>query len=137
MAEKEYICAYPNCLHHGEKVSASESVVIGNKHYHWDCAALKQEIQDCASTYVEYANNMTSEQEHRRLLETMKDIPNIMISGYDSQLYQQILCEQYGFWKYEMGEKAVTMGVSLYGEARTRKMECIWTSYPIKGAFKQ
>ena len=86
---------------------------------------------------AEYANNMTSEQEHRRLLETMKDIPNIMISGYDSQLYQQILCEQYGFWKYEMGEKAVTMGVSLYGEARTRKMECIWTSYPIKGAFKQ
>ncbi len=86
---------------------------------------------------VEYENNMTSEKEHRRLLEAMKDIPNIMISGYDSQLYQQILCEQYGFWRYEMGEKAVTMGTSRYGEAKKRKMECIWTSYPVKGAFKQ
>ena len=86
---------------------------------------------------AEYANNMTSEQEHQRLLEAIKDIPNIMISGYDSQLYQQILCEQYGFWKYEMGEKAISMNMSLYGEERKRKMECIWTSYPIKGAFMQ
>lgn len=71
MAEKEYICAYPNCLHHGEKVSASESVVIGNKHYHWDCAALKQEIQDCASTYVEYVNDKTLYPTTMRILNTM------------------------------------------------------------------
>ena len=58
MPEKEYVCAYPHCLHHGEKVLASESVVIGKKHYHWDCATLKQEIQDCANTYIEYTEDL-------------------------------------------------------------------------------
>lgn len=71
MAEKEYICAYPNCLHHGEKVLATESVVIGKKHYHWDCAALKQEIQDCANTYIEYMNDKTQYPIVMRILNTM------------------------------------------------------------------
>ena len=53
MAEKEYVCAYKYCLHHGEKVKASESVVINKKHYHWDCAGIKQEIQDCVNSYME------------------------------------------------------------------------------------
>lgn len=58
MADKEYVCAYKkHCLHHGEKVKASESVVINKKHYHWDCAAMKQEIQDCANTYIGYVED--------------------------------------------------------------------------------
>ena len=32
--EREYVCAYKYCLHHGQKVKASESVVINKKHYH-------------------------------------------------------------------------------------------------------
>lgn len=60
MADKEYVCAYKeHCLHHGAKVKASESVVINKKHYHWDCAAMKQEIQDCANTYIEYIDDKT------------------------------------------------------------------------------
>ena len=59
MADKEYICAYNRCLHHGEKVKASDSVVINKKHYHWDCAAIKQEIQDCVNTYMEYIEDKT------------------------------------------------------------------------------
>ena len=55
--EKELVCAYKHCLHHGEKVKASESVVINKKHYHWDCAAIKQEIQDCANTYIGYVDD--------------------------------------------------------------------------------
>lgn len=52
MKDKEYICAYKYCLHHGEKVKAPESVVINKKHYHWDCAAKKQEIKECADLYI-------------------------------------------------------------------------------------
>ena len=71
MLEKEYVCAYPHCLHHGEKVLASESVVIGKKHYHWDCATLKQEIQDCANTYIEYTEDKTQYPMAMRILNTM------------------------------------------------------------------
>ena len=53
MQDKEFSCAYKYCLHHGEKVKASESVVINKKHYHWDCAALKQEIKRCVDAYME------------------------------------------------------------------------------------
>ncbi len=71
MPEKEYVCAYPHCLHHGEKVFASESVVIGKKHYHWDCAMLKQEILDCANTYIEYIEDKTQYPVVLRILNTM------------------------------------------------------------------
>ena len=59
MKEKEYTCAYPNCLHKGEKVSSEESVIIGKKHYHWDCAQIKREIQDCAELYVNRCGDKT------------------------------------------------------------------------------
>lgn len=53
MAEREYVCSYSHCLHNGEKVKQSESVVVGRKHYHWDCAATKQELEDIRNTYIE------------------------------------------------------------------------------------
>lgn len=59
MADREYVCAYKHCLHHGEKVKSSESVVINKRHYHWDCAGMKQEIQDCVSTYMTYKEDKT------------------------------------------------------------------------------
>lgn len=59
MADKEYVCAYKYCLHQGEKVKSSESVVINKKHYHWDCAAIKQEIQDCVTAYMECIQDKT------------------------------------------------------------------------------
>ena len=52
--EKEYICAYKYCLHHGDRVKDSESVVINRKHYHWDCAGMKQEITDCVKYPIAY-----------------------------------------------------------------------------------
>lgn len=57
--EKEYTCVYSHCLHHGEKVKASESVVISKKHYHWDCAELKQKINECANLYIEHGGDKT------------------------------------------------------------------------------
>lgn len=59
MADKEYVCAYNKCLHHGEKVKASEAVVIGKKHYHWDCIEIKQRIKECADTYIDYMDDKT------------------------------------------------------------------------------
>ena len=71
MPDKDYVCAYPHCLHHGEKVLASQSVVIGKKHYHWDCAALKQEIQDCAQTYIGYIDDKSQYPIVLRIINTM------------------------------------------------------------------
>lgn len=50
--EKEYVCGYKFCLHCGEKVKSSEAVMVGKKHFHWDCAATKQEITDLKDTYI-------------------------------------------------------------------------------------
>lgn len=59
MADKEFICAYKFCLHHGQKVKSTESVVISKKHYHWDCAEAKQKIKECVDLYMEYVEDKT------------------------------------------------------------------------------
>ena len=71
MADKEFTCAYKFCLHHGEKVKALESVVINKKHYHWDCAAIKQEINDCADLYIEYIDDKTQYPMVLRIINTL------------------------------------------------------------------
>lgn len=59
MADKEFVCGYNHCLHHGEKVKSSEAVVIGKKHYHWDCAETKQKISECVNLYIECIGDKT------------------------------------------------------------------------------
>lgn len=59
MADKEFICAYKYCLHHGQKVKAPESVMINKRHYHWDCAAIKQEIKECVDLYIDCIEDKT------------------------------------------------------------------------------
>lgn len=71
MADKEYVCAYKHCLHHGEKVKASESVVINKKHYHWDCAGMKQDIKDCVDTYMECIEDKTQYPIAFRIINTL------------------------------------------------------------------
>ena len=68
MADKEYVCAYKYCLHHGNRVKASESVVMNKKHYHWDCAAIKQEIKDCDAMYMEYIEDKEQYQIAMRII---------------------------------------------------------------------
>lgn len=53
MADKQYICGYNHCLHHGQPIKKSEAVMIGRKYYHWDCAEIKQKIKSCADMYIE------------------------------------------------------------------------------------
>lgn len=69
--EKEYVCAYKYCLHHGQKVKSSESVVINKKHYHWDCAAIKQEIKECVDTYMSYIEDQTQYPMVTRIINTL------------------------------------------------------------------
>ena len=72
MADKEYVCAYNKyCLHNGDKVKASESVVINKKHYHWDCAAMKQEIKECADLYMTYIDDKTQFPVVMKILNTL------------------------------------------------------------------
>lgn len=50
---KEYVCKYKYCLHKGEKIPESDVVLIGKNRYHWDCATVKQQIDDIKNTYFE------------------------------------------------------------------------------------
>ena len=59
MAEKMYVCGYKHCLHFGEKVSGNESVIIGKRHYHIDCAKLRKDIKECADLYMEKIEDKT------------------------------------------------------------------------------
>lgn len=78
-AEKEYACAYKYCLHHGQKIKSSESVVINKKRYHWDCAAMKQEIKECADTYMTYIEDQTQYPIVTRIINTLVFKDNIPI----------------------------------------------------------
>lgn len=60
MPEREYKCGYSHCFHNGQKVKSSEAVKIGNKYYHWDCAATKQEIDDIRNIYLDEIDNTAS-----------------------------------------------------------------------------
>src|SRR5574344_283298 len=76
MADRLYVCAYPNCLHHGEKVNSLDSVVISKKHYHWDCAAMKQEIADIRNTYINGIDNTSN-------IAILSKVLNDLIFKYD------------------------------------------------------
>lgn len=69
----------------------------------------------------------TTEDYHRKLCRSARRFPNILICGYESDLYAEEL-EQHGFCKYLIGERHVTAGSQ---EGRTAE-EFIWTSYKIK-----
>ena len=70
-ADKEYTCAYKYCLHHGQKVKSSESVVISKKHYHWDCALKRQEIKDCVDLYMSYREDQSQYPMATRIINTI------------------------------------------------------------------
>lgn len=59
MPDKEFVCAYKYCLHHGSKVKSSESVIVGKKHYHWDCADMRLRIKECVDAYMECVEDKT------------------------------------------------------------------------------
>ncbi len=71
MAERQYVCAYKYCLHHGQKVSSSESVVIAKRHYHLDCADMKQKIQSCAYIYLRLVEDKSQYPIVLRILNTL------------------------------------------------------------------
>jgi hypothetical protein len=71
MAEKMYVCGYKHCLYPNEKVKDSESVVIGKRHYHTDCAELRKNIKECTELYMEKIEDKTIYPAAVRIISTM------------------------------------------------------------------
>ena len=71
VADKKYICAYKHCLHHGDKVSPLESVMINKRHYHWDCAEIKQKIKNCVDLYISHIDDKTQYPMATRVINTL------------------------------------------------------------------
>lgn len=63
---------------------------------------------------------------HKRLCRSARRFKNVLICGYESELYKQEL-EDFGFYKTLIGTKAVTAG----SKSNIRAKEFIWTSYKI------
>ena len=68
---KTYVCGYSSCLHHGEPVAAKNSVVINKKHYHLDCAELKQTVKECVDIYIENRENKSDAAIANRIITNM------------------------------------------------------------------
>lgn len=71
MASKQYVCGYKYCLNNGEKVSSEESVLIGNRHYHKDCAEIKRRIIECAELYMSCIEDKTQYPTVLRIINTL------------------------------------------------------------------
>lgn len=70
----------------------------------------------------------TAEDFHRQLCQRVRQLKNVMICGFESDLYTEEL-EAHGFYKTLICEKYVSAS-SQKGERRKVK-EFIWTSYPV------
>ena len=71
--EREYVCAYKYCLHHGQKVKASESVVIKKKN---DPAAEEKCLKDNKSdTYSSGENSETGTSKEKDTSERKRIYP--------------------------------------------------------------
>lgn len=79
MADKEYVCAYKYCLHHGQKIKESEAVVVGRKKYHWDCAMTRQQIEECVALYMSYIEDKTQYPIARRAINSLVFKNNVPI----------------------------------------------------------
>lgn len=104
MTDKTYVCGYKYCLHHGEKVNASESVVVGKKHYHWDCAATKQEITDIKNTYIERIDDKADQR-------IVGKVINDLVFKYNKDLDYIRFCVNY---RADYGMKTKSPFVLLY-----------------------
>ena len=45
-------CSYGHCLHPETEVGDNEAVIISGKYYHWDCAQVKNDIQELRDIYI-------------------------------------------------------------------------------------
>ena len=79
---------------------------------------------------VNYVDSVrcTAEDFHRQLCQRVRQLKNVMICGFESDLYTEEL-EAHGFYKTLICEKYVSAS-SQKGERRKVK-EFIWTSYPV------
>lgn len=110
---KTYVCGYSNCLHHGEPVEADNSVVIGKKHYHPDCAKLKQTVKECVAIYMENRENKSDAAIANRIITNMVVKNNVPIDFIRRRIKRDIFYYEdksvfalYGlrkiFWQNEM-----------------------------------
>lgn len=77
--------------------------------------------------YVD-SDRCTAEDFHRQLCQRVRQLKNVMICGFESDLYTQEL-EAHGFYKTLICEKYVS--ASSQKGTRRKVKEFIWTSYPV------
>lgn len=51
------MCGYSHCLHKGEKVIDEDSVVVGKRRFHKDCAETRDYIEILKKLYFDYVEN--------------------------------------------------------------------------------
>lgn len=103
MAEKQYVCGYAHCLHHGQKISESEAVVVGKKRYHWDCAANRQQMERIRNTYFgELNEEVLDQEEEKNKFKILGKVLNDLIykNGVDIE-YVEFCINYYASYKWK------------------------------------
>jgi hypothetical protein len=83
MAGKEYKCGYKHCLHPDEKIPASESVVVGKRRLHKDCAELHSKIERIKRIYFDYIDGKS---DYVQVLGVINNL--IFVKKYDVDLVE-------------------------------------------------
>ena len=80
MAERMYVCGYKHCLHPNEKIPLQESVMVGKRRYHKDCAELHAKIEVIKRIYFDHLDNKSD------YVVVVGVINNLIFSkGYDAE----------------------------------------------------
>lgn len=51
---KSYVCQYRHCLHPGEKIPDEDSVLVGLRHFHKDCAEMNAKINTIKKIFFDH-----------------------------------------------------------------------------------
>ena len=94
MAERLYKCGYKHCLHPNEKVPLSESVQVGKRRYHKDCADLYSKIEQIKRIYFDYIDDKC---DYVQVVGVINNL--IFVKGYDADFvmfmmkYTAVFCQ--------------------------------------------
>jgi hypothetical protein len=72
--EKLYVCGYNHCLHKGDKVTEQDSVIVGKRRFHIDCAEVKGYIDTLKDMYFDHID------EKANYVEVLSVINNIVFT---------------------------------------------------------
>lgn len=81
-----------------------------------------------------YEKELTQKQQHEYVELLYDSKAKVLVCGYDNQIYNRVLLNPdgpYKWYEYEVADVAKTMSRGAIGQAKSRATEVIWTNWKI------